>query len=186
MTVLPVQGPRVRLRALRADDLPNFQAYRADAAVGRYQGWRPMSDADAAAFLADMAGFAATRFCRPGHWVQLAMADAHTDKLIGDIGLHLAEDSDVLEIGFTLDAAHQHRGLAFEGVGLAIATAFEQLPVQRVQATTDTRNAASVRLLQRLGFAQVATLGALFRGELCQEHLFELWRPVQRPDAAVA
>lgn len=182
MNPLPVDGPRVRLRELRADDLPHFQAYRADEALGRYQGWRPMSDADAAIFLAEMA---AAPFCTPGRWFQLAVADIGSDTLIGDIGLHLAEECDVLEIGFTLARAQHGRGLAFEAVGLAIATVFAHLPVLRVQAVTDSRNHASVRLLQRLGFLHMTTLDTLFRGEVCQEHHFELWRPVVAKNAAV-
>ena len=183
MNVLPVEGPHVRLRALRADDLPRFQAYRADGDLGRYQGWRPLDDAEAAAFVAEMTS---APFCTPGAWFQLAMADIHTDALIGDIGLHLADGCGVLEIGYTLARAHHGRSLAFEGVGLALAAVFKHLPVLRVRAITDTRNAASVRLLQRLGFAHVTTLDALFRGALCQEHHFELWRPLQSRGREVA
>ena len=174
MKALPLEGQSVRLRQFRVDDLPSFQAYRADPELGRYQGWRPMSDAAATSFLTEMA---AAPFCTPGCWCQLAVANPGTDALIGDIGLHLAADSQTLEIGFTLARAEQGRSLAFEAVSLALAVAFEHLPVQRVQAITDTRNTASVRLLQRLGFAHLATLEALFRGEVCQEHHFEFWRP---------
>ena len=50
----PVNGQRVVLRRLVAADLPAFQQYRSDDELGRYQGWSPMSDADAAEFIARM------------------------------------------------------------------------------------------------------------------------------------
>jgi GNAT superfamily N-acetyltransferase len=46
-----------------------------------------------------------------------------------------------------------------------------------VLGITDTRNAASVRLLQRAGFRAMATLPAMFRGEPCLEQHFVRHRP---------
>ena len=43
------------LRRLHPDDLAAFQAYRTDPAVGRWQGWTAQSDAQALAFLTEMA-----------------------------------------------------------------------------------------------------------------------------------
>ena len=167
-------GARVRLRRLRVDDLPRFQHYRADAEVGRYQGWLPMDDAAAVAFLAQMA---ATPFCPPGHWCQIAIAEADNDVLIGDIGLCLAADGEALEIGFTLAREWQGSGRATEAVQLALQAVWAHTTARRVLGLTDVRNAASVRLLQRLGLRRFATLEAVFRGEACSEHHFVLHHP---------
>jgi len=169
----PVSGARVRLRRLRAADLAAFQTYRADPALGRWQGWTPMADEAARAFLNHQA---AAPFCTAGHWFQLAMADLASDSLIGDIGLHLTADGRCLEIGFTLAAAHQGRGLAAEAVALATQQVFACTSAQRVVAITDTRNEACIRLLQRLGWRALTTLPAVFRGEPCVEHHFVLHR----------
>lgn len=171
---LPCTGTRVRLRRLRADDLPAFQAYRADPEVGRWQGWQPMDDAAASAFLAEMA---AAGFCPAGAWCQIAIADAASDALLGDIGLHLAEDGALLEIGYTLARAAQGAGRASEALRLALGAVFAHTSATRVRGVTDVRNAPSVRLLQRLGFQCVATQDAVFRGEPCREQVFELERP---------
>ena len=167
-------GPRVQLRRLRAEDLPHFQHYRADAEVGRYQGWLPTDDAAAGTFLAQMA---TTPFCPPGHWCQIAIADIDGDTLIGDIGLCLAADGEALEMGFTLAREWHGTGRAAEAVQLALQAVWAQTKAQRVLGLTDVRNAASVRLLQRLGFRRFATLQAVFRGEPCSEHHFVLHRP---------
>lgn len=170
-------GPRVRLRRLRAADLEAFHALRADPELGRYQGWQPLSLAEAAAFIEAVATPAATPFCPPGDWLQIAIADAASDALLGDIGLHLHADGQALEIGFTLARAAQGRGLAAEAVGLALQAVWAGTPAQRVLGITDARNTASVRLLQRLGFRPWATLEADFRGERCTEHHFVQHRP---------
>ncbi len=170
----PRAGARVRLRRLRDADLACFQAYRGDAEVGRWQGWQPMADAAALDFLREMAG---APWCPPGAWFQLAIAAVDDDALLGDIGLHLAADAASLEIGFTLARAVQGRGLAAEAVGLAVDAVFAHTQAVRIEAITDVRNAASVRLLQRLGFALAGTQPALFRGEPCEEHRFVRPRP---------
>lgn len=171
---LPCTGPRVRLRRLRADDLPAFHAYRSDAELARYQGWQPMDAAAAAAFIAEMA---ATPFCPAGAWCQIGIADLASDALLGDIGLHLAADGSALEIGYTLARAAQGAGRASEAVRLALDAVFAHTPAAHVQAVTDLRNTASVRLLQRLGFVVLATQDTLCRGEPCREQVFVLPRP---------
>ena len=81
---LPLAYGRVSLRRLVLADLPTFQAYRQDANVGRYQGWEPLSDQDAAQFITDMAGVA---LFPQREWIQLAIADCRTNGLIGDVGI---------------------------------------------------------------------------------------------------
>lgn len=169
-------GQRVRLRRLRAADLSHFQHYRADPEVGRYQGWVAMHDGAAAVFLAEMAE---SSFCPPGRWCQIGIADAGSDALIGDIGLCLAADGEALELGFTLAREWQRSGRATEAVALVLRAVWAGTAARRVVALTDARNAASVRLLQRLGFRRYATLDAVFRGEPCSEHHFVLHRAGQ-------
>jgi RimJ/RimL family protein N-acetyltransferase len=47
-----------------------------------------------------------------------------------------------------------------------------------VVAVTDTRNAPSVRLLERVGMRRVDTVAAVFRGEAGMEHICAIWRRV--------
>lgn len=173
MTPAPAlaETARVRLRALREDDLPAFQAYRHDPEVGRWQGWSPTDDDTARAFLREVA---ALPFCPPGVWCQIAIAARDTDALLGDIGLHLAADGTQLEIGYTLARHAQGRGLAQEAVGAALALAFAHTPARCAWAISDTRNGASLRLLPRLGFRAVAAWPAQFRGQACTEQAWVL------------
>ncbi len=154
------------LRRLRPTDLADFQAYRGDPEVGRWQGWQPQTDAQALAFLEEMAG---GPLFQPGTWTQLGIADDLTGQLIGDLGIHVSADGREAEFGFSLARAAQGRGLASAAVRTAIAQVFEQTAVRHIHAQTDARNAACIRLLERLGAARIATLATEFRGEPCTE-----------------
>lgn len=166
---LPRAGEGVLLRRLGVGDLAVFQAYRGDAELGRYQGWSPMSAAKAAAFLDEMS---AAPLFRPGEWAQIGIAEPSGSRLLGDIGLFLAEDGREAEIGFTLARAAQGRGLATAAVREALRLVFESVPVLRVVGITDARNLASIRLLERVGMARRDTREAVFREETCIEHVY--------------
>jgi ribosomal-protein-alanine N-acetyltransferase len=167
---LPWITPRVRLRRFRPDDLERFQAYRHDPEVGLYQGWEPVSNEAARAFLAEQA---AAPFGRDGEWIQIAVADAG-DVLIGDIGLHTLPGGHEAELGITLARAAQGRGLAEEAARAVISGLGAHTSVRRLIAITDTRNAASARLLRRLGMTLEAEEEAEFRGAPCREWHFGL------------
>jgi RimJ/RimL family protein N-acetyltransferase len=167
---LPYAAGRVRLRRFRAGDLERFQAYRHDREVGRYQGWKPTSDADAREFLATMA---AEPFGQAGEWLQIAVAD-DTDALIGDLGLRLVASGREAEFGITLARPAQGRGLAEEAARALLGLLREHTNVRRVVAITDTRNVPSARLLRRLGMTLEAEEHAEFRGEPCREWRFGL------------
>lgn len=190
---LPLSTPRTRLRRLALADLAAFQHYRNDPETVRWQSWEPMGDDAAQAFLQEMA---AAAFCAPGQWFQLGMAERGSDALIGDIGVQRhGEGGALAEIGFTLAPAWQGRGMAAEAVGALARWLLAEGGVQRVVAVADTRNAACLRLLPRLGFRPFATLPASFRGQACLEQHWVLrrerrialrLRPATVSDAAAA
>jgi aminoglycoside 6'-N-acetyltransferase len=161
----------VTLRRLRPDDLARLQAYRKDPEVGRYQGWEPMTDAEAAAMIAEMAAAPCPRL---GDWVQIAIADAGTDALLGDIGLHVSDSGEEAELGITLAPDAQGRGLAEEAARALIAGLAADTAVRRLVGVTDARNTPSARLLERLGMTFEAEEETIFRGEPCRERRYAL------------
>jgi len=170
---LPRAFPGGLLRRLRPDDLAAFQAYRAIPELRRFQGWSPVSAAEARSFLAEMQD--ASLFT-PGRWVQLGIAEPEGDQLIGDIGVFLAADGLSGEVGFTLCPAAQGRGIATAAVRQALDVLFGLTGAKQVLGITDSRNAASVRLLERVGFRHRESRSAVFRGETCTEEVYALLR----------
>lgn len=162
-----------RLRRLHPRDLDAFQAYRALPELGRYQGWSPMPNAEALAFLREMhevPGFA------NGQWLQLGIAEPDSDVLVGDIGIYLSEEGADGEIGFTLHPSSQGRGIAGRAVREALQLFFAATRANRILGITDERNVPSIRLLERAGFALVEIRQVEFRGQPCTERVYALTR----------
>lgn len=165
---LPIDAGQVRLRALQTTDLEDFLAYRSDPEVARYQAWEPMDRSAGLAFLRDPSP---TPWIE-GTWAQIGIARADDDRLTGDIGL-LHEGPTRVQLGFSLALGAQGRGWGYAAVRACIEQGLRPLGVTHLRAITDARNAASLRLLKRLGFVQSAREETVFRGERCTEVTFE-------------
>lgn len=171
--LLPQHGPGFMLRRLSTADLADFQAYRHDDELGRYQGWLPTPDEQASAFLAEMC---MAPFPNPGHWVQIGIAEPECQRLIGDIGVFLDFDAASAEIGFTLARSAQGRGVATAAVRRVVDLIFQCSAAERVIGITDARNLPSMRLMERVGMRRTATRQAVFRGDACVEHTYIVTR----------
>jgi len=172
----PIDTPRLRLRRMQAADVAGFTAYRADPALARYQGWSPLSPAQAARFIESMRD-------QPGFieetWLQITIATRSTDAIVGDIGLCLHAEGEV-EIGFTLATSCHGKGYATEALGALADALWRRSGIERLIAVVDARNEACVRVLQRLGMRQVASTATVFKGEPCTELRYVLEAPRPR------
>lgn len=166
-------GARTVLRRFAPTDLAAFQSYRQDAEVGKYQGWTAQTDAEAAKFILEMQNAA---LFVPGQWQQLAISQIGSDLLIGDIGLCLAADKTHAEIGFSISPSAQGRGLAADAVYTVIKLIFEATDAPKIIGVTDARNVASIKLLERVGMIRRTSAEAIFRGEVCVEHVYSIDR----------
>jgi ribosomal-protein-alanine N-acetyltransferase len=74
--------------------------------------------------------------------------------LVGGVNLNVIVRGvfDNAYLGYWLDEAHGGRGIATEAVRQAVSHAFGPGGLHRVQAAVIPRNAASLRLLEKLGF----------------------------------
>jgi ribosomal-protein-alanine N-acetyltransferase len=62
------------------------------------------------------------------------------------------------EIGYMLSESHQGRGLGTAAVSLFVAKIFRESSLDRLFATISVENAASIRLVTRLGFTREGLL----------------------------
>lgn len=167
---LPLCVGEVRLRALRDDDLRIFIGYRSDPEVARYQGWRPMDEAQARAFLREKG--AAAQLDTLGVWCQLAIADAANDALLGDLGVWRSPDRTEAELGISVAPASQGRGVGRQAMRAALALLFADPVVTRVHANADARNAPCRRMLVAAGFRETGTAEVFVKEEACIEHRY--------------
>jgi RimJ/RimL family protein N-acetyltransferase len=170
---LAIETERLLLRRLQLGDLERFASYRADAELARYQGWKPMSIVEAAAFVDEMS-------CAPSfikeNWLQIAIAELPDGAIVGDIGFCLHAQGE-LEVGFTLRRESQSKGLATEAIKALIEALRFRPEVHRIVGIVDARNVSSIRVLERLGMAMVAREAAVFKGEPCTELRYQLELP---------
>nr|MBP6750897.1 GNAT family N-acetyltransferase [Xanthomonadaceae bacterium] len=154
----------IRLRALRESDLADFHAYRSDPQVARYQGWQPMDEARALAFLRGQNNRSALE---PGRWVRLAIADTPTDRLLGDIGLWLSHDRREAEIAITVAPSAQGRGVARNAIRAVFVLLSGEPALERIRADADARNLPSRRMLVAAGFREIGTAEVFVKEEAC-------------------
>ena len=103
----------------------------------------------------------------------LAVVERESGAVIGDGGLHpLGGD---VELGYTLARAAWGRGYATELGRALLAYAFGELGAERVVAQVEPDNAASRRVLEKLGMRAVETRAAYGRPHL----LYEVKRPAE-------
>jgi ribosomal-protein-alanine N-acetyltransferase len=144
-------GSRVLIRRFDVADIEDFLRYQGSAAVRRYQRGAAMTAAAAAAFVELQARQPDTA---RGAWHASAIELVPNGPVIGDLGIWIPEDpaAAVGDVGFQLDPAYHGRGLAREALQAFLPSAFETFALDRITASCDARNAASWRLLERLGF----------------------------------
>ena len=96
------------------------------------------------------------------------------DKIIGTVCLHDIKQSaySCCEIGYKFDQNYWHKGYATEAVTMGVSIAFAALGLHRVYARVLPDNTASIRLLERISFAQegVERQCVLING-IWQDHL---------------
>lgn len=170
-----INAGRVQLRRLQPADLPAFAAYRADAAVCRYQGFDVFTQAQAAAFIAEQATGPVP--APPGHWRQLAIARGADHELLGDCALHLRPDEPrFAELGITIAPRWQGQGHGRDALRGLLGFCFAQLGLHRVVALVDVRNRASVALLEAVGLRREGHFphNGWYKGEWCDEYQYAL------------
>lgn len=150
-----IATPRLVLRPVAAGDLPDLLEVNGDPEVTRflpYAAWRSLDDA--AGWLDRMDTLAAAGDAR--QLVLVRAADAHA---IGTLLLFRHDAASArAELGYVLGRSHWGRGLMREALQAACAHAFGALGLRRLEAEVHPDNAASWRLLERLGFMHEGTL----------------------------
>jgi RimJ/RimL family protein N-acetyltransferase len=176
---------RLILRPFRMEDAEAFAAYRSDPQVAAYQGWEaPYSLEQARHFCAAMSQAVPGI---PGEWYQIALELKSNGEMIGELAFFILKgDERQAEIGFTLARRYHGQGYAGEAVERLLAHLLGERRLHRVRANCDVENAASARLLERVGMRREAHLveSLWFKGRWSSEYWYAIlqreWEPRQR------
>jgi ribosomal-protein-alanine N-acetyltransferase len=176
---------RLRLRPFTDADSDALFALHSSADVLRYWDAPPWSDRSRAErFIA-----ACRQMAEEGTGARLAIDGASDGAFIGWCSLtRWNPDHRSASMGYCLGEAAWGHGYATEAARGVLQWAFDTLDLNRVQAETDTRNAASARVLEKLGFMREGTLreDCVVNGEVSDSWVYGLirsqWRTSSDPD----
>src|SRR3954452_23010225 len=146
---LPRQTARLRLRRLVPGDLAALHAIHSREDVTRWLYWDPRNQDEVRTSLD-------AHIARPFDEGVVLAIDLNGE-LIGTANVAVGEHRQG-ELGFTLHPDHQGHGYATEAAEAIIELAFGTYRLHRVCGRVEPRNAASVRVLERLGMRKEAHL----------------------------
>ena len=172
---------RLRLRPFADADADALFALHSSARVLRYWDSPPWTERTRAErFLA-----VSRQLEEDGTGARVAMERRSDATFLGWCGLvRWNPDYRSASLGYCLGEGGWGDGYATEAASALLQWGFDTLDLNRVQAETDTRNLASARVLEKLGFVREGTLreDCVVNGEVSDSWVFGLlrreWRPV--------
>ncbi|MFI5836423.1 GNAT family N-acetyltransferase [Micromonospora sp. NPDC051300] len=166
---------RLRLRPFADSDAGVLFALHSSARILRYWDSPPWRDPERAArFVA-----ACRRMAEEGTGARVAVDRFSDGAFLGWCGLvRWNPEYRSASLGYCFDDAAWGQGYATEAARALLGWAFATLDLNRVQAETDTRNVASARVLEKLGFVREGTLreDCVVAGEVSDSWVFGLLR----------
>ena len=155
-----LRGARVHLRAMRESDVPALFALQSDPVGMRYWSYPPLARIEQAQALFEKNDRAA----HAGDLFPWVIATREADTMIGTCTLFAIDAGHRRGmIGYALARERWGVGYAQEALRQALDHAFGALGLLRIEADIDPRNAASIRLVERLGFAREGLLRERYR-----------------------
>lgn len=150
-----LETPRLILREAKPEDRDGLFALYADEEVMRYMPLDPFRSVEEAD---DELGWHA-RIFREGTGIRWMIEDRDSGEFAGTCGfLGIEREHNRMEIGYDLAPAFWGRGLMPEAVSAVLGFGFGPLGANKIEARVDPGNAASIRLMDKLGFVQEGLL----------------------------
>src|SRR5436190_5073143 len=147
-----LQARGIRIRALRDEDAEAFAAATHDPEIVAHSGLPSPHSPDSARELLH-------RYNASGDFVQVAIADAGTDALLGTVILfNVTRHEARCEVGFWLVPDARGRGVATTAVGLICDWAIRAWGIERFDAHSDVDNPGAHAVLERNGFSREGVL----------------------------
>lgn len=157
---------RLLLREFITADWPTVLAYQRDPRYLRYYEWTDRTPDDAQRFVQM---FLDQQDEQPRRKFQLAVVLKESGQLIGDCGIRKSSlSAHEADIGYEIAPDHWGHGYATEAARAIVRFGFAELNVHRIWAWCIADNAASARVLEKLGLK--------FEGRLREkEHFKDRW-----------
>jgi ribosomal-protein-alanine N-acetyltransferase len=151
-----INTDRLILREFTTDDWPDVLAYQRDPRYIRFYAWTDRTEAEVRDFVQT---FLDQQAVRPRREYQLAITLPDTGRLIGNCGIRRKPANDwEADIGFELAPEYWGRGYATEAARAIVDFGFRELRLHRISSWCIADNAASARVLERVGLRREGRL----------------------------
>ena len=170
---LPIRTERLLLRPFTRGDVDAVYAYRQREDVARFLFDRPMSRETCEEAVQNRIGQLA--FAIEGDRITLAAERLADGLLIGELTLICRSIvSAQAELGYIINPDFHGQGFATEAARALVAAGFAELGVHRIYARCNVENAASYRVMERLGMRREALFreNALVKGAWEDEFIY--------------
>ncbi|WBB74141.1 GNAT family N-acetyltransferase [Micromonospora sp. WMMD1128] len=169
----PIRTARLTLRPVTLNDLDDVYSWQRRPDVFRWMLGEPRTREESRSSVIAMAGEDALR--AEGDCLTLAVS---TDAgVIGTVELVWGSQTDrTAELGYVFHPDHGGRGLATEAAAALLHWGFTEFGLHRIYARCHGRNAASARLMARLGMRQEAhhVESYVFNGEWADQLVYAI------------
>ena len=169
-----IETERLILRPIQARDWRAIHRYASRPEVVRYLPHEPFTEDDACAFALRWSEQA----LKSDEWPEMLVVQRKADgRLIGHLPFEqFSPKYRTREIGWVFAPEYQGQGYATEAARAVLDLAFGKLGLHRMVATCDPRNAASYRVMEKLGMRREAlhVKDVQIRGEWSDEYFYAI------------
>lgn len=177
---LPIHTERLVLRDFVPGDWPDVLAYQKDGRYLRFYPWTHRTEEDARKFVQM---FVDHQQVQPRRRFQLAITLPDNPKVIGNCEIRRKPDNQWEgDIGYEVAPEHWDQGYATEAAQTMVRLGFQELGLHRISSWCIADNAASARVLEKVGMKQEGRLreNEYFKGRWWDTLLYALlkdeWR----------
>ena len=147
-----LETDRLILREFQMDDFQAVQKYASDPKIMTYMVWGPNEPLETRKFLSRAFKWQAKE---PRDEFHLAVVEKDSRELIGGCSISIEDaDRSTGKLGYILRGDKQGKGYATELSQKLIEYGFGTLKLEKMEATCDERNAASLRVMDKIGLTK--------------------------------
>ena len=113
------------------------------------------------------------------YWLNYVMFLGSTGSFVGTLQAGITRETKEASVAYMVVTQHQNKGLATEAVQMLISHLRTQYGVRCVKAWVDTRNTASIRLLEKAGMRRIQFIEKAdhFKGQDSDEYVYQVDLP---------
>ena len=177
-----IETARLILRPFTPEDAPAmYRNWASDPEVTKYLTWPAHSSPDISRWVVNDW---VSHYSEDAYY-QWAIVPKELDEPIGSIAaVHINDDTRWAEIGYCIGKHWWRRGFMTEALGAVISFFFEEVGMQRIQATHDPRNPNSGAVMRKCGMTYEGTLRRFARNNqgICDSAIYAIVREEQDAD----